>query len=328
MTDQSEIERLAAALRCEAEESDVDWLRREVDELDDLQPTADEGAIAQRIAERLGIDEVHTLSSPPEEEAGVELTLREARHINSTSEELSLAGRIASRLRMKDIQPSSVGVKRLPLHEGIQTIGRLPECDVHLPHLSVSRAHATLFISCFGVHVIDSGSRNGTFVNGRSVNGGPVSIHDSVRFGRVEAKLAALLNGTSVSLELVVELPEADEGHEELTRGAVPGSMRLLAGRVETIGGGHCDDTHPFASPVPKSATPISPLSDSNKLSGIAWLMSLLNDDTTRRIAVLAIERFSTREIAQELDLQVSTVRRKLHMITRIWSHTFDRDKL
>jgi ABC-type multidrug transport system ATPase subunit len=54
---------------------------------------------------------------------------------------------------------------------GILTIGRLPECDVEIASPLVSREHAKLYCEPVGVEIEDLHSTNGTFVNGRRLNG-------------------------------------------------------------------------------------------------------------------------------------------------------------
>ena len=54
---------------------------------------------------------------------------------------------------------------------GILTIGRLPECDLEIASPLVSREHAKLYCGPAGVEIEDLHSTNGTFVNGRQLNG-------------------------------------------------------------------------------------------------------------------------------------------------------------
>jgi sigma-B regulation protein RsbU (phosphoserine phosphatase) len=57
------------------------------------------------------------------------------------------------------------------LRDGAQTVGRSSESDIPLGHSSVSRHHARLIVDGARVTVVDLGSRNGTFVDGRAVSG-------------------------------------------------------------------------------------------------------------------------------------------------------------
>ena len=59
----------------------------------------------------------------------------------------------------------------LPLHEGENIIGRHPASAIWINGASVSRSHARITISPTGATIVDLGSRNGTFVDGRQLNG-------------------------------------------------------------------------------------------------------------------------------------------------------------
>ncbi len=64
----------------------------------------------------------------------------------------------------------SSSVHHLPVNGTIQ-IGRDSKSDLKLDHASVSRDHAMMEVGQDGIRVADLGSRNGTKVNGQSVNG-------------------------------------------------------------------------------------------------------------------------------------------------------------
>lgn len=64
-------------------------------------------------------------------------------------------------------------------------VGRDAECSIHLPGNDVSRRHAVLRkdgAGC-GAEVIDLGSRNGVYINGRRVSTAPLRRGDVVRIG-------------------------------------------------------------------------------------------------------------------------------------------------
>jgi hypothetical protein len=88
--------------------------------------------------------------------------------------------------------PRYAGV--LPFPRGAATafsIGRDPLCDLAIDDITVSRVHARLTRSADGWRLDDSGSTNGTRVNGWLVRG-PVEVRagDLVRFGDAEYTLA------------------------------------------------------------------------------------------------------------------------------------------
>jgi ABC transport system ATP-binding/permease protein len=86
-----------------------------------------------------------------------------------------------------DRRPTS----RMPLPVKALRIGRTPENDLVLPDLDVSRHHAELRKSPTGPYeIVDLGSHNGTFVNGRRVSSAVISEDDIVSIGRSTLRLA------------------------------------------------------------------------------------------------------------------------------------------
>jgi len=70
-------------------------------------------------------------------------------------------------------------------------VGRNTECDIFLVDPSVSRNHATLEVQGNQVVVRDSGSTNGTFVNGERVQLRTLRPGDRVAFGKTEMAVEA-----------------------------------------------------------------------------------------------------------------------------------------
>jgi pSer/pThr/pTyr-binding forkhead associated (FHA) protein len=56
------------------------------------------------------------------------------------------------------------------LKKGSFTIGRDPKCDIFLSNMTVSRHHATITIEGNGARIVDAGSLNGTWVDGKVVD--------------------------------------------------------------------------------------------------------------------------------------------------------------
>lgn len=80
--------------------------------------------------------------------------------------------------------------QRYPLRQGETTIGRSPYCSVQLMSLQASREHAAISVSGDVTTLTDLGSRNGTFVNGRRVNGAtPILVGDKIAIGGLELVL-------------------------------------------------------------------------------------------------------------------------------------------
>ena len=86
-----------------------------------------------------------------------------------------------------------VGLER-PATPGM-TIGRAG-CDVELNDPDVSRRHAAIRRVDEGVGVEDLGSTNGTFLNGRRIEGiGELTTGDQIRFGNTVWRLARVTVG-------------------------------------------------------------------------------------------------------------------------------------
>jgi GAF domain-containing protein len=78
----------------------------------------------------------------------------------------------------------------IPLEDGARlTIGRIPECDVHIDDTSVSRRHCTIEVHGHHVTVTDLKSANGTFVNERAIVQATVKSGDTVRLGSTVLEL-------------------------------------------------------------------------------------------------------------------------------------------
>lgn len=69
------------------------------------------------------------------------------------------------------------------------TVGRSPECDIHLDAPGLSRQHARLVPANDGVLVEDLASTNGTFVNDHRVRQYTLHIGDEIRFDQVRFRL-------------------------------------------------------------------------------------------------------------------------------------------
>ena len=76
--------------------------------------------------------------------------------------------------------------QRFGLNEGEHFVGRMPDTDVTLDHVSVSRRHARIVVTKDGATVEDLGSKNGTWVR-RSRIKAPAALKDGdrIRFGSV-----------------------------------------------------------------------------------------------------------------------------------------------
>jgi pSer/pThr/pTyr-binding forkhead associated (FHA) protein len=73
------------------------------------------------------------------------------------------------------------GEHRIPLDRDPFVLGRNPDCDLRLPHNSVSRHHARITRQDGGFTIEDLGSRCGLYVNDRPING-PTRLRHGDRF--------------------------------------------------------------------------------------------------------------------------------------------------
>jgi DNA-binding winged helix-turn-helix (wHTH) protein len=79
--------------------------------------------------------------------------------------------------------------RRIVLAEGVNTVGRQVDCDVHVNDVSVSRLHARVILDDGQARVEDLQSKNGTKVRGHAVSEpARLAPGDIVAFGVVEAQ--------------------------------------------------------------------------------------------------------------------------------------------
>ncbi|HMD21745.1 MAG TPA: SpoIIE family protein phosphatase [Alloacidobacterium sp.] len=122
------------------------------------------------------------------------------------------------------------------------TVGRLPDRDLILEDVHVSRRHAEITYESAAFHVTDMESRHGTFVNGIRVQRQRLLPQDLVHFGSLDGpKMRFGIpddKSTSTIRELLVQLPAASSstsGLEQL-RWFIEAARRLNAvGAVDQI---------------------------------------------------------------------------------------------
>jgi pSer/pThr/pTyr-binding forkhead associated (FHA) protein len=91
-------------------------------------------------------------------------------------------------------EPRCLPVPGFRLDDGSFVCGRSSECDLILPHPTVSRRHAALHVAGSEVEVVDLGSRNGIWVNGSRVESGTIRLGDVLAIGKVLFVLADAMN--------------------------------------------------------------------------------------------------------------------------------------
>lgn len=74
----------------------------------------------------------------------------------------------------------------LTVPPGTSLIGREPDCQIHLPHYTISRRHCSLQVMPDSIEVRDLNSMNGTMVNGSLSVESAIRPGDKLRVGEVE----------------------------------------------------------------------------------------------------------------------------------------------
>ena len=99
----------------------------------------------------------------------------------------TLAGTTSSRAGKTYLLVIEDGSSRIvDLPTGVLSIGRAPEVGLRLDHASVSRKHATIYVTDGEVRLVDHESHNGTRVNNVAIRGGHVlATGDVVAIGEV-----------------------------------------------------------------------------------------------------------------------------------------------
>jgi hypothetical protein len=76
------------------------------------------------------------------------------------------------------------------LKEGENIVGRLPDCDIYIDDVSISRQHAVVTVKSRRVMVKDLGSKNRTFIGDREITDEvEIRLDTRLKFGAVEAHL-------------------------------------------------------------------------------------------------------------------------------------------
>jgi pSer/pThr/pTyr-binding forkhead associated (FHA) protein len=102
------------------------------------------------------------------------------------------------------LKTESLGQQSLELRMGVNRVGRATNCEIHLPHASISSLHCELALTSDGVHMRDCDSTNGTFINGQPVAEAWLAPGQLLRLGDVE-----LLVETT---EAVIAIPQFERG--------------------------------------------------------------------------------------------------------------------
>ncbi len=75
-------------------------------------------------------------------------------------------------------------LKEIPLDKGLITVGRSPECDIHIDNPAVSGFHAKIYRESGRFFIEDTNSTNGTFINGNRVLKAALIMGDDISIGK------------------------------------------------------------------------------------------------------------------------------------------------
>lgn len=120
-----------------------------------------------------------------------------------TAEEVESIAALPSGSALLIVRRGPSAGSRFLLDQDESVAGRHPDADIFLDDVTVSRRHASFTRSGSTFAVADSGSLNGTYVNGEIVEKSPLSDGDEVQVGKYRLtffasrvdKAASLANG-------------------------------------------------------------------------------------------------------------------------------------
>ena len=100
----------------------------------------------------------------------------------------------AQKLKLALVENIHEGM-RFPLNEGRQVIGRRQDASIPVDDTKVSRDHALVDYRNGYFYLVDLGSTNGTYVNGKRVNHAiRINLGDQLRFGSSKFRVELLKN--------------------------------------------------------------------------------------------------------------------------------------
>jgi hypothetical protein len=113
--------------------------------------------------------------------------------------------------------------------DGEVVLGRGQECGLVLAHSAVSRRHAALRVRGGQLTLVDLGSSNGTYLEGRRiVEPSPVKIGDSIEVGPFKLSVTPAVSAPATSPERALDLSDTSD--------FVPVPEAELSGRIGKVG--------------------------------------------------------------------------------------------
>ena len=128
-------------------------------------------------------------------------------------------------------------LKTYPFTGKEMTIGRLPQNDIVIDNLSVSRNHAVVSSTKSGFTITDLGSKNGTFLNGKQIDKAELHNGDTIAIGKYQItfKITSSEGSCMGELDQTVIIPNFHQFEQEsefsihypITSGVTPRLYRI-----------------------------------------------------------------------------------------------------
>ncbi|WP_077001334.1 FHA domain-containing protein [Variovorax sp. KK3] len=125
-------------------------------------------------------------------------------------------------------------VRQVNIKGSLTSVGRDPQCDVHIDSLGVSRRHASIHWTGDRFVLTDLASFNGTFVNDQRIESHPLKNGDAITIG--DCQLRFLYSSQPVpkdeALRLVTQVDGLHHAHAARERSDWATFFRRSAGRA------------------------------------------------------------------------------------------------
>lgn len=149
----------------------------------------------------------------------------------------------------------------LALKPGVTLIGRSRVAQVRLKHDSVSLVHCSLIVTQSGVWIVDLLGRNGTLINGRSVQYGRLVKGDIIKVGEFHLQVnSSLMNPVSAEARQMLQARPPLLGESSV--------FELGSPKTPESGDSLCFESDPAAADIVESSPPGA---DAEGRTGARW---------------------------------------------------------
>lgn len=143
--------------------------------------------------------------------------------------------------------------KALKLSNGITVLGRQQDCQLRIVSSDVSRKHCQLFEQAGKLVVVDLGSSNGTFVNGKKISGQQaLNPGDILSLGKVKFRVEK--GGTKPADTAVAEAALLDDDSGDEVEFEIDFDEDESSTAIADEGTAEAQAVAPAAAPAPEAA--------------------------------------------------------------------------